>query len=42
MDSALDIGEEIDGKENNVYIYTISLYILYMQYALCVCVKPKG
>lgn len=38
MDSALGIGEQIDGEENNVYTYILYLYIyiLYIQYTLCV------
>lgn len=41
MDSALDIGEQIDGKENNVYTYILYHYIYYICNMHCVCVKPK-
>lgn len=38
MDSALDIGEQIDGKENNVYTYILYHYIYYICNIHCLCV----
>lgn len=37
MDSALDTGKQIDGKENNVYAYILFHYIYYICNMLCVC-----